>query len=255
MKNIRLIYQIMAIMMGMILAAASCQKDNYTAPQTRFTGHLVYKGNPIRVKNTGLTDGNGIGAVYFELWQDGFGKSGAIDVYLDQDGSFSALLYNGDYKLVIPSAQGPFISLQDEQTGSDTTILHLNGNTDMDIEVLPYYMIDQANFTVGADSIVKASAAISKVITDSRAKDIEFVGLYVNRTSFVDEDNNIAKQTIAGSDLSNLSSIALQAKIPEDISGGNIGVADQNYFYARVGVKIEGVDDMIFSDIIKVELP
>ena len=255
MKNIRLIFQVVAVMLGITLIAASCQKDNYEPPKTRFTGHLVYNGTPIQIKNTGLTDNKGISAVYFELWQDGYGKSGAIDVYIDQDGSFSALLYNGEYKLIIPPAQGPFISLQNEQTGSDTMNLHLNGNTDMDIEVLPYYMIDQANFTLGADSTVKATATISKIITDSRAKDIEFVGLFVNRTSFVDEDNNIAKQTIAGSDLSSLSGVNLAAKIPADISSGNIGVADQSYFYARVGVKIAGVDDMIFSDIVKVQLP
>lgn len=255
MKKNRLIYQLGAMMLGIILVVSSCQKDNYEPPKTKFTGHLVYKGTPIQIKNTGLVNGNGISAVYFELWQDGYGKSGAIDVYLDQDGSFSALLFNGEYKLIIPPGQGPFVSLPNEQTGSDTMILHLNGNTDMDIEVLPYYMVNQANFTLGADSIVKATANISKIITDSRAKDIEFVGLYVNRTSFVDENDNIAKQTIAGPDLSSLSAIALQAKIPKDISGGNIGIADQNYFYARVGVKIAGVDDMIFSDIVKVELP
>lgn len=228
----------------------SCQKDNFEAPKTQFTGHLVYQGKPIQVKNTGDYSG----AVYFELWQSGFGKSGAINVYLNQDGSFSALLFNGDYSLVIPPAQGPFISLENDQTHSDTIALSLNGNTSMDIEVLPYYMVDKADFAVSADSVVTAKTSITKIIQDTRARDIESVGLYVNRTSFVDEDNNIAKGIISGGDLGNLSDINLNAKIPEDISGGNIGVADQDYFFARVGVKIAGVDDLIFSEIEKIQL-
>lgn len=249
MKKYRFLYYLS--LMGLLsIGMSSCQKDNFEAPKTKFTGHLVYQGKPIQVKNTG----DQISAVYFELWQSGFGKSGAINVYLNQDGSFSALLFNGDYRLIIPSSQGPFLSLENEQTHSDTIPLSLHGNTDMDIEVLPYYMVDKADFNIGADSVVTATASISKIITDNRAKDIESVSLYVNRTAFVDEDNKIASGSIAGSDITNLSDIKLTAKIPEDISGGNIGVADQDYFYARVGVKISGVDDRIFSEIVKVQL-
>ena len=248
MKKFRFLYSLsfLALLLGM----GSCQKDNYDAPKTTFTGHLVYQGKSIQVKN----NGNGVSAVYFELWQPGYGKSGAIDVYLNQDGSFSALLFNGEYQLVIPASQGPFVSLENDKSHSDTIPLSLHGNTDMDIEVLPYYTVDKADFTVGADSVVAASASITKVIKDTRAKDIESVHLYVNRTSFVDEDNNIASGSVAGGDIADLSNIKLTAKIPKDISGGNIGVADQGYFYARVGVKITGVDDMMFSEITKVQL-
>lgn len=248
-------YLSLLLLLGFMGSISSCQKDNYDAPKTKFTGHLVYKGTPIQIKNNGLdVNKQGFSAVYFELWQDGFGKSAPIDVYLNQDGSFSALLFNGEYKLIIPPGQGPFLSIANTETGSDTIPLSLNGNKEMDIEVMPYYMVDKADFTVGADSVVSAAASVSKIITDNRAKDIEYVGLYVNRTSFVDEDNNIAFKTIQGADIADLSNITLSAKIPKDISGGNIGIADQNYFFARVGVKIAGVDDMIFSDIVKVEL-
>lgn len=249
MKKYRFLYYLS--FMGLLtFGISSCQKDNFDAPTTKFTGHLVYQGKPIQLKNTG----DQTGAVYFELWQPGYGKSGAIDVYLNQDGSFSALLFNGDYRLVIPTSQGPFISLENDQTHSDTIPLSLHGNTNMDIEVLPYYMVDKADFSTGADSVVTVSASISKIIKDNRAKDIESVNLYVNRTSFVDEDNRIAGGTIGGGDITDLTNIKLAAKIPADISGGNIGVADQDYFYARVGVKIAGEDDQIYSEIVKVNL-
>lgn len=249
MKKYRFLYYL-AIIGLLTFGMSSCQKDNFEAPKTKFTGHLVYKGKPLQVKNTG----DQIGSVYFELWQSGYGKSGAIDVYLNQDGSFSALLFNGDYRLVIPTSQGPFVSLENDQTHSDTIPLSLHGNTDMDIEVLPYYLVDKADFTVGADSVVTVNASISKIIKDGRAKDIESVSLYVNRTSFVDEDNQLVASAMGGGDIKDLANIKLSAKIPADISGGNIGVADQDYFYARVGVKIANIGDQIYSEIVKVNL-
>ena len=249
MKKYRILYLLPFIAI-MTFGLSSCEKDNFDAPKTKFTGHLVYQGKPIQVKNTG----DGMGAVYFELWQSGFGKTAAIDVYLNQDGSFSALLFNGEYKLVIPTSQGPFVSLENESTHSDTIPLSLHGNTDQDIEVLPYYMIDKADFSAGSGRVINATASISKIITDQRAKDIESVSLFVNRTSFVDEDNRIAADAIGGGTITDLSNVQLSATVPDDISEGNIGVADQNYFYARIGVKILGVEDMIFSDIVKVTL-
>lgn len=246
----RNIFYYMTFLIGLTSVLGSCQKDNFEPPKAQFTGHLVYEGEPIQVKNTG----DGQGAVYFELWQKGFGKSGAIDVYLNQDGSFSALLFDGDYQLVIPSSQGPFINLVNEQTNSDTIPVSIHGSKSLDIEVLPYYMFGKSSCSIGADSVVKATASINQIVKDDRARDIESVTLYVNRTSFVDEDNNIASGGISGADITDLSNISLTAKIPEDISGGNIGVADQDYFYARVGIKIAGVEDRIFTEIVKVEL-
>lgn len=246
----RNIFYYMAFIVAFAAMTSSCQKDNFEPPKDQFTGHLVYKGEPIQVKNTG----DGQGAVYFELWQKGFGKSGAINVYLNQDGSFSALLFNGDYQLVIPPAQGPFISLTNEKTNSDTIPVQINGSKSMDIEVLPYYMFGKSAFSIGADSVVKITTSIKQIIKDDRARDIESVNLYVNRTSFVDEDNNIASGGISGGDITDLNSIALTAKVPEDISGGNIGVPDQDYFYARVGIKIAGVEDRIFTEVVKVQM-
>lgn len=246
--NLHKILYHLAFGCGLVICLGGCQKDNFAPPETKFTGHIVYQGKPIAVKN------NGSGTVYFELWQSGFGKSGAIDVYLNQDGSFSALLFNGEYKLIIPPSQGPFISIANASTGSDTIDVKLSGNQSMDIEVLPYYIINKAAFTLGADSVVKVDASITKIIKDERARDIESVSLYVNRTSFVDDDNHIAFTDLNGADIADLSHINLSAKIPKDISGVNIGVADQKYFYARVGVKVAGVEDRLFSDIVKVEL-
>ena len=89
-------------MIGALIAVlfASCKKDNYDAPQADFTGRIVYKGEPISVQ---------YGQVNFELWQSGFGNYAALNVNVSQDGTYSARLFNGDYKLVFSPNQGPFL--------------------------------------------------------------------------------------------------------------------------------------------------
>lgn len=224
----------------------SCKKDNYAPPNLTFSGRATYNGTPIGLKN------NNGGSVYFELWQPGFGSSGPINVYFDQDGSFSSLLFSGNYKMVIPASQGPFMSIKNQETNSDTTLVTLTANKTIDIEVLPYYMISKETFKLNADSTVNASCAVTQIITDNNARKIDYIGLFVNRTSFVDDDNNVAKNTIDGSALNDLSNISFKAKIPANISNGNIGVPTQKYFFVRIGLKISGRDGMLFSSIQKI---
>ncbi|HEU0228718.1 MAG TPA: DUF3823 domain-containing protein [Arachidicoccus soli] len=241
-------YKKILVIGGLMSCFNACKKDNYAPPTNKFTGRVVYQGTPLGLKN------NNGGTVYFELWQGGYGKSGAINVYFNQDGSFSDLLFNGTYKMVIPTSQGPFMSIENPETHTDTIPLVLTGNKTMDIEVMPYYMINNAKFIIGADSVVTASCSVKKIITDTNAKDIQFVALYVNRTDFVDDNNSFVSNTIAGGDISDMNNLSFTAKIPTNIANANIGVGKQNYFYARIGLKIVGLDDMLFSDVVKVSL-
>lgn len=229
----------------LLVCLNACKKDNYAPPNLTFSGRVTYQGTPLGLKN------NGGGTVYFELWQSGFGSSGAIQVFFNQDGSFSSQLFSGNYKMVIPVSQGPFMSIPDKTTNSDTTLLTLSSNKTMDIEVLPYYMFSNSSFKLNADSTVQASCSISQIITDANAKSIEYVALFVNRTSFVDDDNQIAQAKIKGSDLTGLVNISFTTKIPTNIANGNVGVPNQNYFFARIGLKISGKDDMLFTDVQK----
>lgn len=231
------------LIIGVICCFFSCKKDSYDPPSSSFTGKITYQGNPIGVKSST----SGTNNVFFELWQSGFGKNGAITVPISQDGSFSALLFNGTYKLIIPKAQGPFMSLTNTDTNSDTIPLVINGNKTMNIEVMPYYMLSNAAFTLGKDSIATGTCKLQKIITNANAKDIEYVALYVNRTAFVDEDNQIASASVNGGSITDLSNIKLTTKIPTTIT--NISSGNQGYFFARIGVKISGVEDLLYSPV------
>ncbi|RXF72447.1 DUF3823 domain-containing protein [Arcticibacter tournemirensis] len=223
------------ILAGLLMAFASCAKDNYDAPSSTFQGRITYQGEPVNVEE---------GQVRFQLWEGGWGKLTAIDVAVKQDGGFSALLFDADYKLVFPSGQGPFMTVSNG-AAKDTTNFTLRGNQIMDIEVIPYYMVRDAQFRHTSGNIT-AHFRIDKIITNANARDIERVTLYVNKTQFVSGGTQIANTDLAISpsiDWTNLNmSVAVPALVPA-----------QNYVYARVGVKIAGIEDLVFSPVMKVD--
>ncbi|MEP6950051.1 MAG: DUF3823 domain-containing protein [Ginsengibacter sp.] len=218
----------------------SCKKDNYPQPNSLLSGRLVYQGDSIEVEKN---------AVHFQIYQYGFGKVGPVstDETFAQDGTYSAVLFDGDYKIIVPNGDGPFIWKKTAAGGPDSVSVTLKGNQTLDLEVTPYYMIKaQQIAAVGTDSI-SATGMATKIITDSvNAKDIEYVALYVNKTQFVAGSTSIASYTLAASAISNLNSIQLGVHIPALVPA-------QSYVFARIGLKIANVEDLIFSPLQKIQ--
>ncbi|WP_186755463.1 DUF3823 domain-containing protein [Echinicola salinicaeni] len=220
----------------MTLGLTSCEYDNYDEPKLLFEGNLVYQGEPIGVSYND---------VYFELWEEGWQTFGNIGVSVDQDGSFSSLLFSGDYKLIIPASQGPFMSMTNTETNSDTIPLNLRGSLDMDIEVMPYYMLRNVSIS-GNSNTVNADFSLEQIITDENAKGINEVVLYLSKTTFVDSRTSISSSRIGGADIADLNNIQLSTSVPDM-------TPTQDYVFARVGVRIDGVEDMLFSDIQRID--
>ena len=195
----------------------------------------MHNGQPVEVEHD---------RVPFELYQYGFGLVTPINVTFAQDGSYSHLLFNGDYKLVVRPGQGPFLW---PQTGgkSDSLSIVMSGNKELDIEVTPYYMIRSPQIS-SANNKVSATFNLEKIITDANGKNIENVNLYINKTAFVSASDNIGRTEIAGVDLQSMNNISLSVDIP------NI-TPTQNYVFARIGVKMVDVEDRIFSSVVKLE--
>jgi len=219
------------------VAFFSCKKDNYSPPNDLLTGNLLYNSDTIYVERN---------AVHFQIYQYGFGQVGPIstDETFAQDGSYSAALFNGNYKLIIPNGDGPFISKTTSSGSPDSVAIDMSGNQTVDIDVTPYYLIHSTQITASGGSIT-ANFKIDKIITDANAKDIERVSLYINKTQFVSGGDNIAHTDLNGSDIVDPASVSLSVAIPDFVPA-------QNYIFARVGLKIAGVEDMIFSPLIKV---
>jgi hypothetical protein len=214
----------------------SCKKDNYEAPSSSLSGKLVYKGEAFGVEKD---------QVPFQIYQYGFGKVGPIGQSFAQEGTYSALLFNGEYKLIVPNGQGPFLWKKTAAGDPDTLVINMNGNQVMDLEVTPYYMIRNPQIATAAGK-VNATFKAEKIITDANAKNIENVGLYINRTQFVSPGNNIANTVLAGSAITDPNNLSLSVTIPTLTPA-------QNYVFARIGLKIANVEDRIFSPLVKLQ--
>lgn len=213
----------------------ACKKDNYEAPTSQLSGKLVYKGETFGVEKD---------QVPFQLYQFGFGRVGPIGQSFSQDGTYSALLFNGTYKMIIPNGQGPFLWKKTAAGNPDTVTITMSGSQTLDLEVTPYYMIRSPQITA-AGGRVNAAFKVEKIITDADARNIENVGLYINRTQFAANGTNIAASTIGGPAITDPNNIALSVTIPTL-------TPTQNYVYARIGVKMVNVEDRIYSPVVKV---
>lgn len=218
-------------------AAGACRKDNYDPPSADVSGRIVYKGEPINVEYN---------QVSYQLYQYGFGKVGAIEGFFTQEGNYSMKLFDGEYKFIVPNGQGPFVWRQTAAGAPDTVIINVKGKSNLDIEITPYYMIRTPNFSATGGK-VSATFRIDKIITDASAKDIERVSLYINKTAFVSGNNNIAATDLDGADIADPGNVALEVTVPTMAPA-------QSYVYARIGLKIAGVEDRLFSPIVKLSL-
>lgn len=245
---------IVPMALGLVcLGVLSCKKDNVEEPTSKLTGKFHYKGEAIQVEYD---------RVPFSLFETGFGKVGPIGTNsnpgdpnnqpllgtqnpaLTQEGLYSHVLFDGDYKLVVAINQGPFWWPQTSGK-SDSIAITVKGNTIRDIEVEPYYMIRSPQIT-NASTTITAKFRIEKIITDSRAKNIEMATIFINKTQFVSPTDAIARTNVMGSAITDPNNVTLNVNVP------TISPA-QNYVFARIGVKSVGVEDWIFSPVQKIQ--
>lgn len=238
-KVIKMKIQHIAWLLPLVLFTACSLNnyDNYDEPESQLEGAFLYEGDSVRVSYNNVT---------FELWQSGFGAESPINVTVDQNGSYSAVLFDGDYRLVIPPGQGPFVGSGIGEGGSDTLDVQLSGDQQLDIEITPYFMIRNPQFS-NSGRTVSANFAVEQVATGADAKNVEFVQLYVSKTKYVDTRTSISTATVNGGDINDMSNISLSTDVPTM-------TPTQDYVFVRVGVKASAVEDMIFSPIQKIQL-
>jgi hypothetical protein len=208
---------------------AACGKDNYDAPESTLTGRLVYNGTQIQVRGTGE-------AVQLQLYQRGWQKSDPISVFVTQDGSFTAKLFDGTYYLVTRDNNGPWVN------SHDTMQIELKGTAGVDVNVTPYFTIAGENITLSGNTM-SASFTINRIVSDAK---VEKVYLVLSKTQFADEVNNVFRKDIT-------EGIAAGAvSFSADVSG-NSDVANAKFLYGRVGVKTEGTEQAVWSPTVQLK--
>lgn len=215
---------LLAIATGLL---TGCKKDNIDAPQSRLTGNVLVGKDIVGVRSGGIS---------FEIWQRGYQLFSKIPLNIAQDGSFTATLFDGDYKLVRTKGAGPWAD------NSDSIDVRVSGNTSVDIPVDPYFIIKNASFQkVG--STIAASFTVQQVNT---SKALELVRIYIGPNYILDQNNNAATAQQAAP-VNITQPVALTVNIPATL-------AAESYIYARVGVKTVGVNELMYSVATKVTL-
>lgn len=210
-----------------LIAISSCRYDNYDEPQSMLTGRAVYNGEAVSVRS---------GGAEFALFQDGYALHNAIPVYIAQDGTYSATLFDGEYKLV-RMGNAPW-----ERPSNDTILITVHGNTVQDIPVTPYFFIENASFAKNG-SKVTAKFTVKKVVANATLEDVR---LYLGETLLTDNNINAANLSL-GTSINFDQEITAEIEVPESL-------ANEAYLYARVGVKSGQSSEYCYTQSTKVEL-
>jgi hypothetical protein len=225
---------------------AACKKDNKDAPQSTITGRIVYNSQAIQVKTN---------AVQLELWQNGYQLFTKIPVYVNQDGTFIAKVFDGNYKLTRLKGNGPW------QDQTDTIAISVKGSAAVDVPVTPYFTLSAGTFTFNAsDTTLRGTVQLSQVVTTKAA---EKIALYIGQTQFVDNTNQLPYATSVNEINPPANYLTQPVTITVSMNPNKytgelkrlLGLVFNNkYAFARIGVKSVGVTERVYTAPTKVAL-
>ena len=211
-----------------IALLSACQYDNFDEPDSTLKGSVVYDGQAVGVRTNGPR---------LELWQDGYALKKAIPVYIAQDGTFSARLFKGQYKLV-RKADAPWLAQL-----SDTIIVDVKGTTNYDVEVTPYFSIKNEKYEKSGDNI-KATFTIDKVVNSAN---LTAVNIYFGKGFLTDHNRNDVKIGVNLSEITDGKEVTITATIPEHLK-------NENYLYLRIGAQSNASSEYCYSPSHKISL-
>lgn len=238
---------------AMLTGLMGCKKDNFDPPGSVLRGRIVHNGEVLGVR-TPTVNAQGsatTGGVQLELWQYGYQLFTKIPVYVNQDGTFSASLFDGRYKLVRLGG-APW------ENNTDSIDINLQGSADIDVPVVPFFTVSNATYAFNkADSTVTATFTVNNVVA---GRTLEVASLSVGPTQFVDVVNQIVNrdQVVAVG-----SQVSITISLRPSSYGGDSQkqrreilnqILNKQYAYVRVGAKTQGVGERIYSTVFKLDL-
>lgn len=205
------------------LMAASCEFDNFEEPKSTLSGRIVFNDEPLGLRSDG---------VQLELWQRGYDLFQKIPVYVAQDGTFSAVIFDGDYKMTLIRGNGPWLNR------TDSIDVQLRGSQIIDVEVDPYFVVNNT-------SINRSGNSLSVTFTlgnPTRGRDLEYVSVYMGRTILTDAVRNDGVFRIPTKDVVIGTPMTVIIPLPG-------GLAGRSEIFARVGAKTSGIAELVYSQV------
>ncbi|RNL87844.1 DUF3823 domain-containing protein [Sinomicrobium pectinilyticum] len=212
----------------LITLVAGCDYDNFEEPAAVLEGNVVYEGQPVGVRTNGPQ---------LELWQDGYALDKNIPVYIAQDGSYSVSLFNGEYKMVVKEG-GPWVPEL-----NDTIVIRVNGRTEFDVPVTPYFTVNNESFQVNGNSVT-VNFTIEKIVETTN---LQSVNIYFGTAVLTDQNKN---EYVANVDIGSITTgqpTTVSIDIPEHLQGAG-------YLFARIGVRSTQANEFYYSHVEKIEL-
>jgi hypothetical protein len=209
----------LATVAGMFTA---CGLDNYDEPDAQITGRVIDRnGNPVGVMGSREQ-------VTLQLWQPSYPlKADAINVNVAQDGSFSTMVFDGDYVLKMRNNTGPWVN------STDSVVINVRGNTAVDFPVTPYYTLGNVTYSLNGTTLT-ATFTITEV---TAGRSIDEVALMVNKTQFVGFDGEVNVKKEAANSATGSQTVTI------DVSD----LTAHHKLYARVGLRISGIGQGLYD--------
>jgi hypothetical protein len=221
--------------------------DNWDRPDAMLSGNLVFNGQPVGVRVNGVN---------LQLWQiePEYPLETALPVRVDQSGRFSAAIFDGTYEINLVPGNGPWV---DDPTRRTVVV---RGATSFDIPVQPYYTVQNPQITYNPNPAPGGSiTATFNVGQHNTSRALEWVGVYVGTTTFVDRSNGLPisnairerSRTAIQNTLNQNGTVSITVNLPSDIHL-TPSPDRRNDVFVRVGVKTVGVSEMLFTPVHKV---
>lgn len=210
-----------------ITLLTACEKDNLKEPGSVLSGRVTFEGQPIGVRSEG---------VQFEIWQPGYDFFTKIPLNIAQDGTFKALLHDGNYKLVRLVNAGPW------NNNTDTINVSLKKEASVDIPIDPYFVMRNVSISKSGTNIV-ATFTVEKNGTHTRT--FEAARLFIGRYLILDFVRNQTSAAAAGVVLGTPVTVTLA--IPA-------AIANDDFIFARVGVKTTGIGEYLYTQSTKIQM-
>ncbi|MEI9946125.1 MAG: DUF3823 domain-containing protein [Chitinophagaceae bacterium] len=240
------------ILVLILSVLGGCKKDNKEPPKSTLTGVVVVTGTktPVGVASNGTQ---------LEIWQSGYQLFQKIAVYIDQDGTFSSKLYDGQYKLVRLSG-APWAN------ATDTIVVNLKGSATVEVPVMPFFTTAGETYTYKAsDTSITAVFSVNRLDATKNADKVSF---HIALTNFVDAQTNqipipAATNDIApaGTYLTAPTTIKILLNPDRYPGTANAELRRQlsqallkGYGFVRVGVRTTGVTQRYYTQVKEVAL-
>lgn len=179
-----------------LVSCSLYELDNQDPPKSEVYGNLVYNGQVVPVKN---------GQIPLNFYQDSYKGNGNFQVMPSQDGKINALLFDGEYKIILASNQGAY------EENATPYILNVKGKTELNWEITPFFFVNKATYNY-ANKQITAKVDISKI---SQTRDLEFVSIIVSKSIICDRINKEKEFILNASDISNLSDIHITGDLSD----------------------------------------